>query len=149
MTGPADTALRQRLQVVALDDGRAALRLERDAGCAACAARAGCGAAALAQLLGTDRDLSLPGDAPLTAGTDVTVAMERDVFLGAALRAYLIPPVALAGAASVCAALGLSDLATAVICVPALAVSFVPLRRADRRAGRAPVLWLEPADTAP
>lgn len=125
--------LRQRLRVAALDEGMVTLEGERAAACTRCAARSGCGAGALAEMLGGRQSLRLPQTLPLAVGDEVVVAMESGTFLGAAALAYLVPPAALAALAMLSEAFGLSNGVTAALAVPAFALSFVPLRRADRR----------------
>ncbi|WP_172329001.1 SoxR reducing system RseC family protein [Mangrovicoccus sp. HB161399] len=125
--------LRQTLGVVAVGEGYAVLAADRASGCAACSARSGCGAGALAEMTGGRQILRLPNALPLAPGDQVVVSMESGAFLGAALRAYLLPPLALAATAAVSAAAGLPDLATAALCLPALGLALLPLWAAERR----------------
>ncbi len=127
------TRLRQTLDVVAAGEGYAVLAADRASGCAACSARSGCGAGALAEMTGGRQLLRLPSQLPLKPGDQVVVSMESGAFLGAALRAYLLPPLALAGTAALSAAAGLPDLATAGLCLPALGLALLPLWAAERR----------------
>ncbi len=135
--------LRQNLRVVALDGEEVVLAGARASGCGQCGVRDGCGAAALAGMIGGEEHLRLPRTLPLAVGDEVVVAMTGDAFLGAALRAYLLPPAALAGAAALAATLGFSDGATAALCLPALALALWPLARAERCARNRPVLRIE------
>ena len=125
--------LRQTLTVVSVGAGHAELAAFRASGCAACAAKAGCGAGALAEMLGGSHRLRLPSPMPLVPGDQVVVRMDSGAFLGAALRAYLLPPLSLVGVAAGGAVAGLPDWATAALCLPALALSLLPLARAEGR----------------
>lgn len=136
--------LRQTLQVTALCDGQAALEGQRASACASCAAKTGCGAGALAEILGGTQTLRVPQTLPLAVGDNVVLAMDRRAFLGAALRAYLLPPAVLVAMVLLARMLGLADLLTALLCLPALALALVPLWRSDRRGLSETSLWLEP-----
>ncbi|WP_157973694.1 SoxR reducing system RseC family protein [Tropicimonas sp. IMCC34043] len=136
-------AMRQTLRVTALGDGYVELEGDRAAGCASCASRSSCGSGALAELIGGKQHLRLRQTLPLSVGDEVVVAMESSAFLGAMTRAYLVPPAALCVVAAVSASLGLSDVATALLCVPALALSALPLVRADRRERAGSALRIE------
>ncbi|SFC19920.1 SoxR reducing system RseC family protein [Tropicimonas isoalkanivorans] len=129
----SDALLRRRLRVAGWEDGEAILAGKRASACVHCSARLGCGAGALAEMVGGTQKVRLPSAMPLAPGDEVVVAMESGAFLGAAIRAYLLPPAALAATAMASLAAGLPDAATAALCIPALALSFLPLARADRR----------------
>lgn len=137
--------LRQTLRVTALNDGLVALEGQRAGACAGCAARTGCGAGALAEMVGGTQTLRVPQTLPLAVGDAVVLAMDRRAFLGAALRAYLLPPAALVATAGMAQAFGLTDMVTALLCLPIFALAFLPLLRADRRGLSEANLWLEPA----
>lgn len=139
----SDGIMRHRLTVTALRDGYVYLEGERDTACSSCAAKTGCGAGALSEMIGGKQTLRLPQTIPMAVGDDVVVAMEPRAFLGAALRAYLLPPLALVVTAGLAVGLGLGDAATAGLCLPALALSFVPLVRAERRSQTYDALWIE------
>ncbi|TCP43347.1 SoxR reducing system RseC family protein [Rhodovulum marinum] len=145
MTAPHEArALRQTLRVVGVEGARVRLAGDRLSGCAACAARAGCGAGALAEMLDAGPlEITLPRGAPVAPGDRVVVAMEGGAFLGAAGLAYLLPPAALVAAAAGFAALGLSDLWVAALCAPVLALALLPAWRADRRGRIAAALRIE------
>ena len=147
MTGKADLpALRETLRVVSLDAGKVQLSGDRSAACTACAARAGCGMGALSEMIGGAHELQLAQSIPLSVGEDVTVAMSRGAFLGAVVTAYLLPAAALAIVAMAASVLNLSDISTALLCLPALALALLPLRRAERREAAASALWLEASE---
>lgn len=149
---PDDTAqdmvLRRRVRVEAIGDGQAEVSVDRASGCTACAARAGCGAAALGEMTQARDRLRLEACGTVQPGDEVIVAMDGRALLGVALRAYLLPAAALAGTAASASALGMSDAATAALCLPALVLSLWPLLRADRRARDSDTLWLEAAPEA-
>ena len=137
-------ALRQRLRVAGVEGGMVRLTADRLAGCATCAARSGCGAGALAEMAGPGPlEIALPWRGDAAPGDEAVVAMSGGAFLGAAGLAYLLPAAAVALAAGVFSALGLSDLMVALLCLPVLALSFLPVRLAERRARRVPALEIE------
>ncbi|MBN2905370.1 MAG: SoxR reducing system RseC family protein [Rhodobacteraceae bacterium] len=137
-------ALRQTLRVAGVEGAVVLLEASRVSGCAHCAARAGCGAGALAELLETGPlEIGLPRIGPIAPGDEVVVSMSGNAFLGAAALAYLVPPAAVVLGAGVFSAFGLSDLNVALLCVPVLALSFLPVRRADRRGRLASALRIE------
>ncbi|MBK5911814.1 hypothetical protein CCR85_09975, partial [Rhodothalassium salexigens] len=125
-------ALRQTLDVVAVGGDLVRLRADRLAGCAQCAARAGCGAAAM-RLDHAPVEIVLACPAPVAPGDRVVVAMPATRFLRVAGLVYLLPPLALALVAGLALALGLSNISTALLCVPVLALSLIPARLAERR----------------
>ena len=139
----SDGVMRQTLTVAAIGDGYVWLSGRRASGCTSCAAKTGCGAGALAEIMDGEQALRLPLTMPLSVGDRVVVAMERSAFLGAAMKAYLLPPLALIGVAALSMGLGLSDWSAAVLCIPALALSLWPLSRAGRHDIARPSLWLE------
>lgn len=136
-------ALRQRLRVTAISGGRVSLEGARAPACSACAARGGCGVGALAELGGGRMRLTLPRPDGVGPGDEVIVAMPAAAFLGAAALAYLLPPAALVLALALCAVLGLPDLWSALLCLPALGVSLLPLRRAELRGAVTEALHIE------
>ena len=140
---PDGRVLRQRLRVVALEGDDVLLAGARASACGRCAARAGCGTGALAEMIGGSQQLRLPRPLPLAVGDEVVVVMEGGAFLGAAFRAYLLPPAALAVTAVLAAAFGLNDAVTAALCLPVLALSLWPLARAESRARRRSALRIE------
>ncbi|MEX5729950.1 sigma-E factor negative regulatory protein RseC [Rhodovulum iodosum] len=142
--------LRQTLRVAAVEGGLVRLEANRLSGCAHCAARAGCGARALAELAGAGPlEIGLPRTADVAPGDEVVVSMSGGAFLGAAGLAYLLPPAALVLAAGVFSALGLSDLWVALACLPVLVLSFLPVHRADRRGRIAAALSIDEVIPAP
>ncbi|MCO8144601.1 SoxR reducing system RseC family protein [Rhodovulum tesquicola] len=137
-------ALRQTLRVAGVEGAVVRLEASRLSGCAACAARAGCGAGALAELLDAGPlEIALPRIGHVAPGDQVVVSIPGTAFLGAAGLAYLLPPAALVLAATGFSAGGLSDLWVALLCVPVLALSFLPARRADSRGRFASALRIE------
>jgi sigma-E factor negative regulatory protein RseC len=143
-------ALRQRLRVGGVDGALVRLEADRLSGCAQCAARAGCGAGALAELVGPGPlQIGLPNVAAVAPGDEVVVSISGGAFLGAAGLAYLLPPATLVVAASLFSALGLSDLHVALLCLPVLALSFLPARLADRRGRIASALQIVEVIPAP
>ena len=143
-----DGVLRRRLRVAAVEDGNVWLTGPRDSECRGCAARSGCGAGAIAEMVGREQGLRLPQTVPLAVGDVVVVTMESGAFLGSVLRAYLFPAGALVVVALIALAAGLSDAATAVLCIPALALALIPLARADAGSSPAPTLRIESRDTS-
>lgn len=125
--------LTQNLRVASVSEGVATLDNPRRSACEKCGARAGCGAGALAEMFpATSPRLPVPPGASIAAGDFVTVTMPGQRFLALASLAYLLPPLTLVLGAGLCVALGLPDLVTAVLCVPLLALSLIPLAYADR-----------------
>ncbi len=142
MTGDArDPAaapgLRRSLRVRAVAPGSLTLEAPRAAACGACAARAGCGAGALAELVGGTAALTVPCDAAPKAGDHVEVEMAAGVFLGVVLRAYLWPVVGVVVLAIAALAAGLPDWLTAALSLPVMAACWWPLRRAEKAARHA------------
>ncbi len=128
-----DRMIRRTLRVASVGEARVALEAKRLTACTTCAARAGCGAGALAEMAGDDiLRLELDSHARVAPGDDVVVSMPAGTFLGAAGLAYLLPPAVLVLAVALFSALGLSDGPMALLAVPVLAVSFLPLWRAER-----------------
>ncbi len=125
--------LSQTMRVTAVTGDRVRLEAPRAAACHACAARQGCGAGALTEMLGGRTVLDLPRPGDVAVGQEVRVTLPGSSFLTAAGLAYLLPPAALALGAGVGAALGWSDAVLALVCGPVFAVSFWPLVRAERR----------------
>ncbi|MCV6596979.1 MAG: SoxR reducing system RseC family protein [Mangrovicoccus sp.] len=149
-SGPDDGILRQKLRVSAVRDGLVYLTGNRASACNSCAARTGCGAGALAQMGQNELRFCVSQTAePLVENQEVTVAMGRSAFLGAAVRAYLLPPLALVGMALIASVLELSNLWTIILSLIVLGLSFLPLRRLDRHVQDAPPLWLEEDAEAP
>ncbi|WP_226625223.1 SoxR reducing system RseC family protein [Alloyangia pacifica] len=136
-------ALRQRLRVTAVSGTRVSLEGARASACRTCAARSGCGAGALAELAGGTMRLTLPRPEGVRLGDEVIVALPAAAFLGAAGLAYLLPPAALVLALALFAALGLPDVWSALLCLPVLALSLLPLRRAELRGSVAEALRIE------
>ncbi|SDF98475.1 SoxR reducing system RseC family protein [Alloyangia pacifica] len=136
-------ALRQRLRVTAVSKGRISLEGARAAACSGCAARSGCGVGALAELAGGRLRLTMPRPEGVMPGDEVIVVLPAAAFLGAAGLAYLLPPAALVMALALCAALGLPDLWSALLCLPVLGVSLLPLRRAELRGAVTEALHIE------
>lgn len=129
-----DRQLRQTLRVASVKGDRVLLEGRRPSACSACAARSGCGAGALAEMAGSaPLRLSLGGAGSLCAGDEVEVSIPAGTFLSAAALAWLVPPAALVMAAALCDLADVSDGLAAAICLPVLALSFLPLRFADRR----------------
>lgn len=128
-------ALRQTLRVVAVGRDRVVLEGNRQSACSHCAARSGCGTAALTEISGGGRlRLDLPRTKTVVRpGDEVVVAMPAAAFLGVAALAYLLPPAAMVIVSGVLSALGWSELAVALSSLLVLAVSLVPLVRAERR----------------
>ncbi|MGB0659399.1 MAG: SoxR reducing system RseC family protein [Mangrovicoccus sp.] len=122
------------LTVAEWQDGQARLTGARASACSACAAKTGCATGAINEAMGGETHLTLPYAKPLTPGDQVVVSLPSKAFLSVALRAYLLPPLSLAFAALVASLLGLSDLGTALLCLPFLGLGFLPLLRAEKRA---------------
>lgn len=138
-----DGLLRRRLRVAALEDGHVRLTGTRASACNGCAARARCGPGALAEMIGGAQGLRLPQTLPLDVGDEVIVTMESGAFLNGVLRADLLPAAALAVAALAGLALELPDAVTAALCLPALALAFLPLARVGRGRSPDPALRIE------
>ncbi|MGF1659248.1 MAG: SoxR reducing system RseC family protein [Rubrimonas sp.] len=140
--------MRQTLRVDAVSGDQVRLEATRAPACARCGARSGCGAAAFSDMAGGEAlELRAPPGGSLRAGDEVVVTCPAATFLGAAALGYLAPATALAAAAGFGAAAGWSDLATALLCLPALALSFLPLLRAERTGRLRAALRIEAPET--
>ncbi|MEM8571766.1 MAG: SoxR reducing system RseC family protein [Pseudomonadota bacterium] len=143
----SERIMRRRVRVIAVDRDAVIVEGDRTSACSTCAARTGCAAGALAELVGGSQRLSLPQAFSVSPGEEVIVAMEDRAFLGTALRAYLLPPLALSGVAFLAMVLGISNTVTALLCLPVFALCLLGLRRADRAMQAQPVMWLEPVSS--
>ncbi|MEO1677779.1 MAG: SoxR reducing system RseC family protein [Pseudomonadota bacterium] len=132
-TAPDRRALTETLRVAAVEGDQVHLVGDRAAGCRSCAARAGCGAGALTEVIGGQLRVSVPLTLPVSVGDEVAVALPGATFLGAAALTYLLPPAALALTAGIGAGLGWSDIVTAALCLPVFALTLLPIVRAERR----------------
>lgn len=141
LAGTGPRALTERLRVLEAGPARLHLAATRAAGCAGCAARAGCGAAAL-EGLGRSDTLVLPRPPGLkvAAGDLVEVELPGAALLAAAGLAYLLPVLALVTAVAGALAAGWSDLGTGLAALAALALGALPLLRAERRGDLAAAL---------
>lgn len=142
----AGEVMRRTLTVAAVQGSDVILSAPRASACSGCVARSGCGAGALTEVLGGTDTLRLPRTVPLEEGDEVVVAMSERRFLGAVLRAYLLPAVALAVLAGFGMMLNLPDVVIVGLSLPVLALSFLPAIRADRRERLTCALWLEPVN---
>ncbi|AMY68797.1 hypothetical protein FALB51S_02463 [Frigidibacter albus] len=146
--GPRVICERRRVLAVAAD--HLVIDAGRAAGCAACAARPGCGAVALEGMSGPALlSVARPEALAVGPGDEIELAMEGNAFLAAAGLAYLLPAAALVAAVCAAAAAGLSDLSAGALGALALALSFLPLARAERRAGAAGPLVVVAVHPAP
>ncbi|MCA0920192.1 SoxR reducing system RseC family protein [Pseudooceanicola nanhaiensis] len=133
-------ALRQNLTVSAVRDGKAVVEADRASGCGSCVVSSGCAAKALIEI-GMARKaarmaqepVALEPVADIAPGDRVEVAMPSRVFLAAAALAFLAPALALVLTVALAARAGLSDAATALLCLPVLALALGPLAVAERR----------------
>lgn len=138
-SAPEERALSERLRVLAVSARTITVAADRASGCAACSARKGCGAAALAEMARPEVvALVRPEGLAVRPGDEVEVTIAGNAFLAAAGLAYLIPAAALVLAASVAASAGLSDLWSGLAGFGAMALAFLPLAFAERR-GPAPL----------
>ncbi|MCB2100104.1 MAG: SoxR reducing system RseC family protein [Rhodobacterales bacterium] len=130
-----DRILLKSLRVVAVREGWACLESPRGGACASCSGTATCAGAALARLSGPRRTWLPVRSAPVPVGSRVDVALDGGAFVRASVLAYLLPPAGLAVAAALAAAAGLSDGATALLCLAVLPLTLVPARLAERGGG--------------
>jgi len=129
-----DRALIQTLTVVAVEGEVMRVEGARMSACAACAAKRVCATAALGELTGGGAlALTLPRSPDARPGDTVELALPGAALVGTAGLAYLLPAGALVAAAGVFSGLGLPETAVALLCLPVLALSFLPLRLAERR----------------
>ncbi|WP_176518611.1 SoxR reducing system RseC family protein [Rhodobacter maris] len=127
-------ALVERLRVVAVGPERLTVLADRAAGCAACAARKGCGTGALAQLSRPQLlEIDRPAGLEIRPGDEVEVEMGGNAFLAAAGLAYLLPALALVAGVSLASGLGLGDLGAGLAGLFALGLGFVPVALIERR----------------
>ncbi|MFW5642255.1 MAG: SoxR reducing system RseC family protein [Roseicyclus sp.] len=136
--GRSDTPylFRERARIVAVEDGCAVLEALRASGCGACATRSACGTGALARgLLGGPVRLRATLTADAAVGEEVTLTVRASTLRHAAFAAYMIPALALAGAAALGVAFRLSDGATALLAAIALGSAFAHLGRVGAAAG--------------
>jgi len=126
-------ALSERLRVVAVRGERLHLAADRAAGCAACAARKSCGAAALNEGARVETiEIARPPGLAVRPGDEVEVSLEGNDFLAAASLAYLLPALGVVLAAAAGLAFDLPDIWVALACLAALGVALIPLARAER-----------------
>ena len=126
--------MRQTLRVITVGQDAVWLEVDRASACASCGARAGCGAGALAEMIGGGKStIRVPRTCSVHPGDAVVVAMPARAFLGGAVLAYLLPPASLALMAGGALAFGVSDLVAALVSLPVLALSLVPLLWVERR----------------
>lgn len=139
----------QPLRVAAVEDGRATLLVERQAGCGGCALKTGCAASALGEMLGAKKvPLESPSPSPLSTGDIVQVSMPASAFLTAASLMFLVPPTALVTAMLLSTGLGLSPVWTVLTGAAAFGLAFWPLRLAERRGALAHDIKIEPPTPA-
>jgi sigma-E factor negative regulatory protein RseC len=93
--------IEQQGEVIAVENGRAAIRLGGRVDCAACAAGRGCGAGVFGRLLKRRPvELTLANELGVSRGQAVIVGLSESLFLRLAARFYLAPLLAgLVGAA--------------------------------------------------
>ncbi len=140
----AGHVLRQRLRVAAIEKDFIRLEVDRASACSRCGVRAGCGAGALTEMIGGGRStIRVPRTRAVRPGDEVIVAMPAGTFLGGMVLAHLLPPASLALAAACFIGLGLPDVVAAVLSLPVLALSLIPLLWAERRGRMSSKLRIE------
>ncbi|WP_425090872.1 SoxR reducing system RseC family protein [Tropicimonas sp. S265A] len=130
--------MKQRGRVVHAANGRVQVEVDPAPGCGACAARAGCGTSALAEILKSrPTPLTFRCDAPLQSGQDIDVSLPAADFIKAACLAFLLPATVLVGAIWITSMLALPVVASSAFAGAAFGLSFLPLWLAERRG----LLW--------
>lgn len=114
--------------ILAVNDGVATIRVETPSACASCGSRSACGA--------KTTTVRLPVPISLCAGDRVTLSLEEEALTRGALRAYLLPAVALLLGALLLAPLG--DVAAAGGAMSGLGLGLVLQRILARRSTCAP-----------
>ena len=97
-------------RVVSRDGRYVVLQTDRTAGCAACAAKSGCGTAALGSVLGGKASrLRMVNDVDAGIGDTVVIVLPETALLRAAIVAYMLPVIAMVIAAATAAGFGAGD----------------------------------------
>jgi len=92
--------------VVAVADGWATVRVQRQSTCGACSARSGCGNGVLSEVLGRRAlELRVPHQEPLQPGDRVTLGIRDRSLVSGALVMYLLPLAGLIGVAALLSSL--------------------------------------------
>ncbi|MCW2306920.1 SoxR reducing system RseC family protein [Rhodobium gokarnense] len=119
----SDTALVARTieaaaTVVSRDGTHIVVETERTAGCASCAAKSGCGTAAIGSVLGKKASrLRMVNDIDARVGDRVVLVLPETALLRAAIVAYILPVLAMIVAAATVAGLGAGDLGAGLAAV--------------------------------
>lgn len=124
--------LTQTMRVDRISGAGAELVAPRLSGCASCAAKAGCGTAALGNNAAPLR-VTLPDQGALRVGDEVTVAMPAGRFAGLALLAYFLPPLASAGVIGILDQIGAPEFLMVGLVLPVLGLALIPLYLAEKR----------------
>ncbi|MEY8880783.1 SoxR reducing system RseC family protein [Donghicola sp. XS_ASV15] len=124
--------LTQTMRVDRISGAGAELVAPRMSGCASCAAKAGCGTAALGKAAAPLR-VTVPDQGALRVGDEVTVAMPAGRFAGLALLAYFLPPLASAGVIGILDHIGAPEFLLVSLVLPVIGLALIPLYLAEKR----------------
>lgn len=143
---PADADLVAAEATVIGREGRMlVLAPHRTAGCSTCGVAASCGTAALTRLLGTSAaPIRVVTDLDLPIGSRVRLGMREGNIIAAAALAYLVPVVAMVGAAAAAAALGTAEAGVGLAALSGLGLGYLAVRRLGSGSSLDPVLLEAP-----
>ncbi|MCF7984127.1 MAG: SoxR reducing system RseC family protein [Thiohalocapsa sp.] len=103
--------IEQQATVIAVADGSALVEVQRQTGCSACGVGDRCGTSVLAKLFGSGASarLRVADRIGLVPGEAVLIGIRSDTLARASLAAYLLPLIAMIGAAFFADQAGLGD----------------------------------------
>ena len=94
--------IEERARVVAIEDGQLLLEAQTSSACGACAVKQGCGTSVLSKWLGRKfTRFQAPNTVNARVGDEVVVGLAEDAMLKGSLMVYLLPLLAMIGAALV------------------------------------------------
>ncbi|MBB4304379.1 sigma-E factor negative regulatory protein RseC [Rhodobium orientis] len=116
-------------RVVSRDGRYVVLETDRTAGCASCAAKSGCGTAALGSVLGGKASrLRMINDVDARVGDRVVLVLPENALLRAAIVAYMLPLLAMIVAAATAAGFGAGDLGAGLAAAVGLGAGLLAAR---------------------
>lgn len=92
--------IEERARVIAIEDGQLLLEAQTSSACHACAVKHGCGTSVLSKWLGRKfTRFQAPNTVDARVGDEVVVGLAEDAMLKGSLMVYLLPLLAMIGAA--------------------------------------------------
>lgn len=127
--------IEETVRVVGFDGERIVIEAIRKSACGGCSQKEGCGVSAISGLL-SGKSIQLKVDNSLDAkvGDTVVVGVEDGAFLKMAVRAYLLPLLALIGSAILFSRLFGSEWLVVMLSVLVMMISFYLVRNRTRAA---------------